>query len=141
LLTSYPGKPIPTEPTNIAIYIKDRTNGEPYGEPITVRVLQTFTFGANRELQTRIQLEPFDRVHKATVTFDQDGEYVVELTLEVEGRPEVIPFGIVVGNPSSAVPVLIAVGAGLGVFLVTVRAIKIKRDRRAASLRQQPAAG
>ncbi|WP_025323750.1 4Fe-4S binding protein [Deferrisoma camini] len=132
LLTSYPGKPPPGEPANLAFYIKNRATGEPYGQPVTVRVLQTFTFGRNRELQPPIRIEPFDRVHKLTVTFDREGEYVVELAMEVEGRSEVIPFRMVVGDPSSAASVLAAVGGGLAVFLIGVRAVRIKRRRRQA---------
>ncbi len=131
LLTSYPGKPPPGEPANLAFYIKNRATGEPYGKPVTVRVLQTFTFGRNRVLQPPLRIEPFDRVHKLTVTFDREGEYVVELTMEVEGRPEVIPFRMVVGDPSSTASVLAAVGGGLGVFLIAVRAVRIKRQRAA----------
>jgi ferredoxin-type protein NapH len=140
LLTSYPGRPVPSEPANVAFYIKNSTSGEPYAKPVTVRVLQTFTFGRNRELQPPIRLQPFDQLHKLAVTFDREGEYIVELTMDVEGQPEVIPFLMVVGEPSSAWSVLISVGAGLALFVVVVRAIKIKRDRHLASL-EQPVIG
>jgi hypothetical protein len=130
LLTSYPGKPQPGEATNLSIYIKDRTSGEPYGQAVIVRILQTFTFGRNRTVHPAIRIEPFDQVHKLTATLDQAGEYVVEVTLDVEGRPEVIPFLVVAGNPTSGWSVLAAVAGGLGLFLVVVRAVKIKRKRR-----------
>ncbi|NOY46432.1 MAG: hypothetical protein GXP50_13425, partial [Deltaproteobacteria bacterium] len=133
LLTSYPGKPPPGEPANLAFYIKNRNTGEPYDKPVTVRVLQTYTFGRNRELQPAIRIEPFDRVHKLTVTFDREGEYVVELALDVEGRTEVVPFRMVVGEPSSTASVLAAVGGGLAVFLIAVRAVRIKRRRAAGA--------
>ena len=130
LMTSYPGKPAPAEPANIAFYIKDRENDEPYDRPVKVRVLQTFTFGRNREIVAPASVEPFDALHKLSVTFPEDGEYVVELTMHVEGQDEVIPFLIVAGRPSATKSILIAIGAGVVVFVVVVRAIRIKRDRR-----------
>jgi ferredoxin-type protein NapH len=130
LLTSYPGKPRPGEAANLAFYIKDRRSGEPYARPVSVRVLQTFTFGRSLEVEPATRIHPFDQMHKLTATFDREGEYVAELTLDVEGRAEVIPFLMVVGDPSSAWSVIGAVAAGLGVFFVVVRAVKIKRARR-----------
>ena len=53
--------------------------------------------------------------------------------MEVEGKGEVIPFMLVVGNPSATGSILITVAVGLVIFIVVVRAIKIKRQRRLAS--------
>ena len=58
LLTSYPGKPVPAEPANLAVYIKNRDTGVPYGEPITVQVLQTFTFGRSRAVLEPTVVQP-----------------------------------------------------------------------------------
>ncbi len=130
LLTSYPGKPQPGEPANLSIYIKDRTSGEPYGQPITVRILQTFTFGRNRIAHPATRIEPFDQVHKLTATLDQPGEYIVELAVDVEGQEEIIPFLVVAGDPTSGWVVLATVIGGLGLFFVVIRAVKIKLKRR-----------
>jgi len=119
LLTSYPGKPVP-----------NRETGNPYDHPITVRVLQTFTFGQSKTILKPTVCQPFEHPHKLSVTFPEDGEYVVELTMEVEGKPEIIPFMFNAGEPSATTSVLIAVGIFLLVFIITVRAIKIKRTRR-----------
>ena len=40
LFTSYPGKPVPGEPANLAFYIKNRESGAVYQEEISVRVLE-----------------------------------------------------------------------------------------------------
>jgi ferredoxin-type protein NapH len=130
LLTSYPGKPVPGEPANLALYIKNRTTGDPYGESVTVRVLQTFTFGRNREVLPATTTPPFDNTYRVSVTFPADGEYVVELTMDVEGQTEVIPFMMVAGQPSAAASVAVGIGGALAVFVVVVRAIKIKRRRK-----------
>jgi hypothetical protein len=53
--------------------------------------------------------------------------------MEVEGKPEIIPFMLTAGEPSAVTSVLIAVGLFLLVFIIAIRAIKIKRDRRLGS--------
>ena len=130
LMTSYPGKPVPGEPAAIAFYIRNRESGQPYGQPVTVRALQTTTFGRNKEVYPSTQHYAFDNLHKCNVTFADDGEYIVELTMNVEGQTEVIPFLMVAGEPTATVSIVIAIAGSLLVFLVVVRAIKIKRDRR-----------
>ncbi|MGD2108737.1 MAG: 4Fe-4S binding protein [Phycisphaerae bacterium] len=130
LLTSYPGRPVPGEPANLAIYIKDRTSGKPFDRPITVRLLQTYTFGRNREVLPATKVPPYEVPHKLTATFPEEGEYVLELMMEVEGATELIPFLMISGEPTATVSVLLAISGGLLAFLVVVRAIKIKQRRR-----------
>lgn len=73
---------------------------------------------------------PFDQPHRLNVVFPEDGEYIVELTMDVEGSPETIPFMLIAGDPSATASILIVIGAFLFVFIVAVRAIRIKRMRR-----------
>jgi len=140
LLTCYPGEPVPGNPTDLAFYIKDRKSGQPYNQPITVRVLRTFTFGRNREILHPTVVDPVEIPHLLTATFPADGEYVIEMTLDVEGKPEIIPFGVTIGNPTATTSILAAVGIGFMLFIVIVRAIKIKRSRRVANAAHDAAA-
>ena len=50
--------------------------------------------------------EPYDNQHKYTIEFPKDGEYIVELTMEVEGQQEVIPFLIVSGEPKATMSIM-----------------------------------
>ena len=136
LLTSNPGKPVPGERANLAFYIKNRATGRPYDRPITIRVLQTFTFGQNREVLPPTVVQPFEQPHKVSAVMPDEGEYIIELSMDVEGAVEVIPFMMVAGDPTATLSIVIAIGAGLVVFLVVVRAIRIKRKRRAAMVEQ-----
>ncbi|GIW81706.1 MAG: hypothetical protein KatS3mg105_3513 [Gemmatales bacterium] len=133
LMTSYPGKPVPGEPATITFYIKNRNTNEVYAKPVTVRVLQTATFGANTVVYGPETHPPFDNQHKFTITFPSDAEYIVELTMQVEGREEVIPFLMVAGEPSAGTSIVVLLAASLVVFIIAVRAIKIKRQRRRQS--------
>jgi len=72
------------------------------------------------------------------VVFPAAGEYIVELTMEVEGQQEVIPFLMVAGEPSATWSVLIAIVVFLVIFFVIIRALRIKRRRRMALQGQSP---
>ncbi len=132
LMTCYPGKPTPGEAANLAIYIKNQESGEPYSQPIQLRILQTFTFGRNRDVRPAAMVPFYEQPHEVSVVFPAHGEYIVELTLDVEGQEEVIPFLMVAGEPSATWSVLIASAVFLLVFLVIIRAVRIKRRRRMA---------
>jgi hypothetical protein len=132
LMTCYPGKPSPGEAANLAIYIKNQASGLPYNHPIGVRVLQTFTFGRNRDVRPASTVPFYEQPHEVSVVFPDDGEYIVELTMDVEGQEEVIPFLMVAGEPSATWSVLIAIALFLLVFFVIIRALRIKRRRRMA---------
>lgn len=130
LLTSYPGRPEIGERAHLVVYIRNRTTGEPYRQPISLRVHEDVPFGQGREI-----LPPTAREHTANqfkygITFPKAGEYIVELSMDVEGLPEVIPFLMVAGNPRAPITIPLLVGGGLVAFGITIRAIKRKRARR-----------
>jgi len=130
LLTSYPGVPTPGEPANLSFYIKDRVAKKVFEKPITVRVLRTSTFGDNEVIVPPTRREPFDNQHKFQCTFPLDAEYIVELSMEVEGRVEVIPFQVVAGEPSATASFAFAVAGGLLIVFIVIRAVQKKRQRR-----------
>jgi ferredoxin-type protein NapH len=135
LMTSYPGKPKPGEPANLAFYIKNRQTGVPYARPVTVRVLQPRIFASDRILQAATSIEPFDKTHKLSVTFPDDGKFLVELSLTGGSHPEVVPFIMVVGEPPSTVRALLVLTVILVLGCIVIRAILIKRRRRARGAR------
>ncbi len=132
LLVCYPGTPVPGEPANMVFDIKNTETGKRYERPITVRVVQTFTFGSNREILPAMNVPAYDVLHKVSATLPEDGEYVIEMTMDVGDQKETIGFMIVAGDPgaTTSTVVLAACLGGLAVFLVTVRAVKKKRQRR-----------
>lgn len=131
LLTSYPGRPVPGEATSVVFYITETASGAPYLTPVSLRVSTQATFGSNREIVPPTVHEPTLNQFKYTVTFPEAGEYTVELTMDVDGRTEVIPFLVVAGNPRAPATVPLTVGAGLILLVVVVRAVKRKQARRA----------
>ncbi len=138
LLTSYPGHPVAGEAATLAFYIKDRATGKPQEQDIRVRVYETLNFGRTREIVPSTRVPPFEVPHKLAATFPQDGSYLIELTLEVEGKDEVIPFPIVIGNPTGGAALIGMSTGAMTIFLIVIRAIRIKRRRR---LRQAAGTG
>ncbi len=130
LLTSYPGIPNPNEPANLAFYIKNRKTKEVFKEAVSIRVLQTSTFGENTTILPSTSALPFDNQHKLQCTFPVDGEYIVELTLVVEGREEVIPFLMIAGQPTATMSIILTTLLGIVILYVVVRAIQKKKARR-----------
>ncbi len=130
VMTSYPGVPTPGEAANVAFYIRNRDSEAPFSNAVNVRVLQTATFGRSKTVLETTRIEPMDNMHKMAVTFPQDGEFIVELTMDVEGQVEVIPFLMVAGHPTATASVLAGIGGGLALFIIVVRAVKIKAKRR-----------
>lgn len=140
LLTSYPGVPTPGEPANVAVYIKNRDTGQVFTKPLTMRVLQTSTFGDNTVVMPATTRESFDNEYKYQVTFPFDAEYIVELSLPVEGRAEVIPFLMVAGEPTATASVAMTGAFGVVLLFVIVRAVQKKRQRRRSSAAPHAAA-
>ncbi len=133
LLTSYPGRPIPGEAANLSFYVKDGETGVIYPDTVRIRVLRKRTFGRSEEILAGTEISAFDQLYKLTATMPEDGDYVVELSLMVEGQPEVIPFLVVAGEPKSPWGPVAALAAALLLFVIVIRAIKIKRQRREAA--------
>ncbi|MBI3892196.1 MAG: 4Fe-4S binding protein [Candidatus Wallbacteria bacterium] len=132
LLINCPGKPVPGQKGIAALYIKDRNTGKPYEKPLYLRLLQESLFGQPREVLPRTQVVACEVPYKLAITYPEAGDYVVELTFEVEGKQETIPFPVVAGDPVPAGSILASAGGALVFFLVVVRAVRIKRARRRA---------
>ncbi|MFQ5429525.1 MAG: 4Fe-4S binding protein [Phycisphaerae bacterium] len=130
VLTSYPGIPVPGVPANLAFYIKNRETKQVYASPVTVRILRTSTFGDNTLVMPPTERPPFDNEHKFQFAFPSDGEYVVELSLMVEGRKEIIPFLMVAGEPGSAASFAVGGSVLLVLAFILLRAVHKKRERR-----------
>jgi hypothetical protein len=71
------------------------------------------------------------------VTFPYDGKFLVELSMIIGTHQEIIPFRMVAGKPSSPAPLLIVTAVALMVFFIVLRAIMIKRRRRAGASRER----
>lgn len=133
LLTSYPGRPVPGEAARLTVYIKNGATGDMYPDSVSMRVLERGNFGRNDEVLAPTEVVAFGQLYEVTATMPEEGDYTVELSMMVEGQLEVIPFLVVAGDPGSPWIPISALVVGLLLFVITIRAIKIKRDRREAT--------
>ncbi len=70
-----------------------------------------------------------ERVFKFYPQFEAEANYTVRIQFQVEGVPWTIDLPMVAGEPGSPWTVLGSVGAGGFIFLIVIRAIRIKRRR------------
>ncbi len=131
-LTGYPGNPIPGERAEMHAYLKPKSTGAPYTEPLRVRIVEgTHTSedlsGVN--IFGPEMLEAEGNLFIFHATYPDDGIYTVKLHFEAEGQPVTISFPLTVGQPKSAWAPLVWTAGFMAVVVVVIRAIAIKRRR------------
>jgi len=74
-----------------------------------------------------------ENVYKFYPRFEDEANYTVRIEYEVEGTPWIVDLPMVVGEPGSPWAVVGGVGVGVVLFLIAIRAVRIKLARRAPS--------
>lgn len=130
-VTGYPGKPAPGELAQVHAYVVRADDpSDVRSEPVDVRIERDGLFGPSvvwGPEVTRFE----ENLHKCSPVFPSEGNYRIRFEMDLEGQPYQIDFPIVVGDPTHpGVTLGIWLGAVLA-LVVTVRAAKIKLERRA----------
>ncbi len=129
-LTGYPGVPVPGERTQIHVFIRHAAAGEAkFDRVVHLEVFQVPAVGTRRSVHGP-EAATVDRgIFKFFPTYPEEGNYELVLSYpDVDGF-STLRYPMVVGEPGSPWMTLAGYGAGLGLFLVVVRAIRIKRAR------------
>jgi hypothetical protein len=129
-MTGYPGRPAPGERCNLHIYIKRLDNGALYKGKVGLTVFQDRMIGGDPVIYGPIEAQMEERMFKFYPEFKEEANYLVRVSFDVEGVPWTIDLPMVAGEPGSPWSVLGGTGAGLALFLLVIRAIRIKRRRR-----------
>jgi len=131
-LTGYPGKPVPGEMSEMHVYVyKPGPKKDVFGGKIEASVTREGMLGKEKifgPVATRFE----ERLHKFSPIYKEAGKYRVRLEMQLEGQPYEVDFPILVGDPSSPLALLASWVLGLVAVIVVLRAIKIKRARRAS---------
>jgi len=129
-MTSFPGKPRPGESCNFHVYIKHLSSGELFQDSVTLTVLLDRMIGEDSVVYGPIQAKLEEAIFKFYPLFKEEANYITRIEYFADGEPMIIDLPIVVGEPGSPWKVLAGVGAGVILFLVGIRATRIKLQRK-----------
>ena len=133
-MTGYPGKPKPGEQCTLHVYIQRRDNNQPFDGQVTFTALRDRLLGADPVIYGPITAQREQAVYKFYPQFQSEANYLARIQFQAEGAPWIIDLPIVVGEPGSPWLLLGCVALGLILFLIVVRAIRIKMRRRSDPL-------
>jgi hypothetical protein len=129
-MTGYPGKPEPGERCSLHVYVSKPDSGEPYRETVTLTVMRDRLLGSDPIVYGPIEAELEEAMFKFFPVFEDEANYTVRIAYEAEGAPWNIDLPMVAGDPGSPWAVVGATGGALILFLIVMRAVRIKMRRR-----------
>lgn len=130
-MTCFPGKPQPGDNTSLHFYIQHLETGAVFSEPVTLTVFKDRLLGDDPVVYGPIQGELEEAMFKFFPRFMDEANYTIRLEYYADGAPWVLDLPIVAGEPGSPWSVVGGVAITFALFLIVIRAIRIKRTRRA----------
>lgn len=142
-MTGYPGKPRPGERCSIYVYVKHVEDDSVFEDVVTCTVFRKRWFRPDLSIYGPIEAELDQAVYKFYPQFEEESDYLLRIAFEEEDVPWIIDLPMVVGEPGSPWLVLGSVLGGGALFVIVIRAIRIKRERRlsGAAARGEEASG
>jgi len=132
-MTGYPGQPEPGEQVFLNVYMQDLSDSTLFDGEVTLEVLQDRMLGADPVIYGPAVATLEEAVFKFFPRFPEEANYTIRISWQAEGAPWTIDLPMVVGEPGSPGLLLASIAAGVVVFLVVIRAARIKLKRRATS--------
>ncbi len=131
-MTGYPGRPRPGEQSFLNVYIRDKESSVPFDDTVTLEVLRDRMIGSDPVVYGPVEARLEESVYKFYPRFEDEANYTVRIRWSALGEPWIVDLPMVVGKPGSPWAVVAGVAGGLVLFLIAVRAARIKLRRRAA---------
>lgn len=128
-MTGYPGKPKPGERCTLNVYIQRKDDGSLFEGKVTGSVLRR-TIGTDRVVYGPVVADLEDAVYKFYPHFEVEANYLFRIEFEIENAPWIIDLPMVAGEPGSPWAVLGGALGAVALFLIVIRAIRIKVRRR-----------
>jgi len=139
-MTGYPGIPQPGEPNSLHVYVREIGSGDLFDGTVRLTVFEDRLIGEDPVIYGPVDALLDERLYKFYPTFPSESDYLVRVFFEQDGTPWTIDLPVVVGEPGSPWTVVGGVVAAVLIFLVVVRAARIKMRRAAdAEASRQPA--
>jgi hypothetical protein len=137
-MTGYPGNPQPNEACSLHVYVRSLDGGAPFDGAVSLKVHRDRFILADPLIYGPSEAKLEEAIYKFYPRFDQEANYNVFIDFEYNGEPWTIELPMVVGEPGNPWVVLGSVGGGLALFIIIIRAIRIKQKRRAQEERDTP---
>lgn len=134
-LTGYPGRPKPGVRADVTVYAAEPGSGRIYEGAMSLEAAEVRALSGSRTIFGPEESRRNGTLHKFTVTYPEDGNYELTLHLIAGGVPSTLRFPLVVGDPPSPWKGLGLGAGGFGLFIVLVRAVRIKRARQMSAKR------
>lgn len=140
-MTGSPGNPQPGEACSIHLYITRGDSGAPFDDKVTLTVLKDSFLRADPVIYGPVEARLEEAMYKFFPRFDSEGNYMVRVAFEAEGKSWVIDLPMVAGEPGSPWAMLGVFVGGLIVLVVVIRAVRIKLKRQRKTGRRLAPAG
>lgn len=129
-MTGFPGVPKPGDRCFLHVYIRRLSDGEPFDDRVRLTVTEDRLIGSDPVIYGPIETRLEEAVYKFHPQFGSEANYTARIEFEADGAPWMIDLPMVVGEPGSPWSVLGGVAVSLAVFLLVIRALRIKMRRR-----------
>ena len=129
-MTGYPGVPQPGERTSFHVYLRHRATDRLFDGPVTLSVRHDRLLGDDPVIYGPVVATIEEAVFKFHPEFGDAANYLVRIHFDADGAPWDIEIPVVVGEPGSPWAVIGGVAALTVMFLLVVRALRIKAERR-----------
>lgn len=133
-VTGYPGQPKPGERVAVHVYLQHLQTGDLFPGEVTFTAFRKHWIGSDTLIYGPVATEVEQAVFKFFPTFPEESEYLLRVYFEAEDAPWTIDLPMVVGEPGSPWMVVGGVAAGVVLFLIVIRAVRIKQRRAHARL-------
>ncbi len=130
-MTGYPGILEPGDRCSLHVYLQHIESGAPFAGGLTLTVTEDRLIGTDPVIYGPMHADLQEAVYKFYPRFGHEANYLARLEFEVEGVPWIIDVPMLVGAPGSPWAVLGGVAGATVLFLIVVRALRIKMRRRA----------
>lgn len=134
-LIHYPGNAAPDQPVDIRFQVTNIADEREFNQPVSVRIERQQAFGSGIDIYGPQLISPVGNSYELRMEYPQAGNYLVLLTLtEGDSRtPTGLVLPVVVGQPGQPWVILAVFIISVCVFILVVRAIKVKQNRSKAS--------
>ncbi len=134
-MTGYPGVPAPGERCSLHVYIRRSDSGATFDDQVTLTVSEDRLIGTDPVVYGPVTATLEESVYKFFPEFESEANYTARIEFHADNEPWMIDLPMVVGEPGSPWLVLAGVAVATSIFLVVIRAVRIKKRRREKSAR------